>query len=421
MKKLFVASMAALMCVTLGGCSTTNTAKDGEVVELKYWYAWQDKIAENNKEKVEEFNNTIGKENGVHITAEYQGTYVDLHSKLQSAFVANEEPAVSVMEIASIKTFADGGMLAPIDSFIAQADIDDFYPGLMENSYVNEQLYGVPYLRSTPVLYYNKTLFEQAGLDSSKAPETWEEVIAASTKLAEIGVSGYGFVSDAWPYEAYIQSAGGSMLSTDETKATFQEAAGIKMAQYFQDGVTKNNFAFYNSSDDLKTAMMNQKVAMFAASTADLTQNLAVASENGYEINTGFIPMDTQRNVPTGGCNLVMTSKLDDQQKEAAALFINYMIAPETALSSHLKTGYLPTRQSLKDNQELKDAYTKTPQYQTALDQLQYGHGRPMNAGYKEVQKIYNDAMTSIVSDGADVTSTLQAAATKADPILAGK
>lgn len=419
MKKLCLAALAATICLGITGCSSSDEGSD--VVELKYWYAWQDKIAENNKEKVEDFNNTIGKEKGIHITAEYQGTYDDLHAKLQSAFVANEEPAVSVMEIASVKTFAEGNMITPIDDYIAKSDVDDFYPGLLENSYVSDKLYGVPYLRSTPVLYYNKTLFEQAGIDASKGPETWEDVVSYSDQLKSIGIAGMGFNKDMWPLEAFIQSNSGTMLSEDQSKATFNSEAGIQMVDFFRSGLSDHNFAFYNSTDDQKSAVMNQKVAMFVSSTADLTQNLAVAKENGYEINTTFIPMNTQRNVPTGGCNLVMTSKLSDEQKDAAAAFINYMISPEVALSSHLKTGYLPTRQSLKDNQELKDAYTQTPQYQTALDQLEFGHGRPMNPGYKEVQKIYGDAFTKIMSENADIKQSLDEAASKADPILTTK
>ena len=50
---------------------------DGKI-HLTYWYSWKDKIAENNIERIKEFNETIGKENGIEVTAEYQGTYDDL-------------------------------------------------------------------------------------------------------------------------------------------------------------------------------------------------------------------------------------------------------------------------------------------------------------------------------------------------------
>ena len=80
------------------------------------------------------------------ITAEYQGTYDDLHTKLKSAFIANEQPAISVMEIASIQSFADAGMIECLDEIISDEKENNFLPGLMDNSYVDSKLYGVPYL-----------------------------------------------------------------------------------------------------------------------------------------------------------------------------------------------------------------------------------------------------------------------------------
>ena len=99
------------------------------MTELKFWYSWQDKVAENNLELTQKFNDTIGKENNIKIVAEYQGTYDDLHAKLQSAFVANEQPAISVMEIASIKTFASSGMLETLDSYISDEKESNFFEG----------------------------------------------------------------------------------------------------------------------------------------------------------------------------------------------------------------------------------------------------------------------------------------------------
>ena len=58
------------------------------------------------------------------------------------------------------------------------------------------KLYGVPYLRSTPVLYYNKTLFKKAGLNPEEGPKNWEELASFSKQLASAGVNGLGIVPD---------------------------------------------------------------------------------------------------------------------------------------------------------------------------------------------------------------------------------
>ena len=98
--------------------AVSSDAGNGDTVELTYWYAWTDKIQENNENLVAKFNETVGAEKGIHVTAEYQGSYADVHQKLQAAYVAGDTPDVTVMEIASIGPFAKNGVIQPLDSYI---------------------------------------------------------------------------------------------------------------------------------------------------------------------------------------------------------------------------------------------------------------------------------------------------------------
>ena len=417
LKKSLICLLSAM---TLVGCSSGSPkTTDSNVTELKFWYSWQDKVAENNLELTQKFNDTIGKENNIKIVAEYQGTYDDLHAKLQSAFVANEQPAISVMEIASIKTFASSGMLETLDSYISDEKESNFFEGLMENSYMDSKLYGVPYLRSTPIFYYNKTLFEQAGIE--KAPENWDELKEASKKLESIGVKGFGFINDVWHFEALAKGNGGNTVSNDETTAIFNQPEAKAVVDYLKDGIANYNFKYYsgnNASDTLATEQMNQKVGMWIASTGSLNNTLDIASQNGYEVGTAFIPCGKSYSVPTGGCNLVMTSKLTDKQKEAAAMFINFMTDEEQVIYSHQKTGYLPTTKTSVQSPEITALFEKTPQFKVALDQLEYSNGRPMNKGYTEASKVYTNALDQIFTTDVDVQSTLDKAASEATTLL---
>lgn len=420
---IFALTMALTGCGANTDEQKSSSANNDGKIHLTYWYSWKDKIAENNIERIKEFNETIGKENGIEVTAEYQGTYDDLHSKLQSAFVANEEPDVTVMEIASIKPFADGGMIQSLDGLIPEEDVKDFYPGLMENCYVDGKLYGVPYLRSTPVLYYNKTLFEKAGLNPEEGPKNWEELVSFSKQLASAGVNGLGIVPDIWHYEALLRCNGGDTVNNTWTEATFNAPQGVQMATYLRNGVKENNFKYYSGStnstaDVIKADEVNQKIAMWIASTADLSKNLELAKENGYEIGTAFIPKNTQNKVPTGGCNLVMTSRVDGAKKEAAIKLIQFMTSKDNAVKNHIKTGYLLTRQSDINDSRIEELYKNTPQYKVALDQLVYGSGRPMAQGYKEVSKLYVETMDKIMTTDIDIAQTLNELAQKCNSLL---
>ena len=94
------------------------------------------------------------------------------------------------------------------------------------------------------------------------------------------------------------------------------------------------------------------------------------------------------------------------------------MTSKDAAVKNHLKTGYLLTRQSCADDDRIKEAYAKIPEYQVALDQLQYAVGDCMNSGFDEASKIYTDTVESVMNMTADPSSALQTAEDQASQIL---
>ncbi|MDR2179045.1 MAG: ABC transporter substrate-binding protein [Synergistaceae bacterium] len=390
----------------------------GKPIELVYWYSWTDKIQENNVNLTKMFNESRGKELNIHVTAEYQGTYDDLHQKLQAAHIAGDPPSVSVMEIASTRRFAQNGVIVPLTSYIKRdnVDMDDFFKGLLPNCNVDGEWYGLPYLRSTPIMYMNTTLLAKAGLDP-KGPETWADLAeycrAIKEKTGAYGLSMYSYI---WVLEAFMLSNGSSTLTADEMKSNIDTPASREVFAFFRDLVDGNYIRCVAGSDSKKidADYMNQKTAMWFTSTANLTQILSVAEENGFEVNTCFIPANKTHGVPTGGCNLVMATLQSDEEKEAAWQFIKWMTETPQAAYAHAYTGYVPSRKSAAATPEIQALYEKKPQFRVALDQLElYSSGRPMNPGYTQVSEEYVAVMDAIWVNGADIDSTLAAAGEK--------
>ncbi len=397
---------------------------DAKPIQLTYWYSWTDKIQENNENLTQMFNETVGKENGIQVTAEYQGSYDELHQKLQAAYVAGETPAVTVMEIASIRTFAENGVLEPLSPYIARDGVpmDDFFAGLLGNCDVDGTWYGLPYLRSTPILYMNTTLLEKAGLDP-KGPDTWEEFAeycrAIKDKTGAYGLTQYSYI---WMLEAMLLSNGTSSLTADELKCNINTPEAKEVLSFFKNLTEQGLIRSVAGVDSsrVKADAMNQECAMWFSSTADLTANLAVAEENGFEISTCYIPAFVKHGVPTGGCNLIMSSKLSDAEKEAAWQFIKWMTDTEQAAYAHAFTGYVPSRMSAAKTETIAALYEKTPQFKVALDQLnQYSTGRPMNPGYAEASKELVGVMDAVWVNGADVEATASAIEAKLNNLLA--
>ncbi|MCJ7840398.1 ABC transporter substrate-binding protein [Lederbergia sp. NSJ-179] len=409
MRRFSYLVLLTMIVLTLAACGNGKAAsskaksdKDGPI-ELTYWYAWGDKIGENNENLVKQFNEM---QDEIHVTAEFQGNYDELHSKIQAAFAAKNPPDVTMNEISYIETFAKSGMTQELTPFVEQdpkgINMDDFNPGLMGNSYVDEKLYGLPYLRSTPIVYINKTLFDEKGIDPQSI-QTWEDFKETAEKLTDDKHIGISMPVDIWFYEAFVAQAGGEMINKDGEMA-FHEAGGVEALNLWKEMVINGTMRVpggepQQAADMARQDFANGRTGMFFSSTADLTLMLQLAEENGYELETIMFPENKERKVPTGGANFVMIAGLEEEKQQAAWEFIKFMTAPEQAAYSSAYTGYLPSRLSAGESETMQELYKEKPQFKVAVDQLQYGNARPMIKGYPEVQKILIEEIQRLMLD----------------------
>ncbi len=397
MMLLFTFAMMIFLAACQSGENEENKGNQAEAsdnrIEITYWYAFGDKIGENNENLVKMFNESQDK---IRVKAEFQGNYQDLHSKTQAAFAAKNAPEVTLNEIASIGVFAKSGMTEDLTPFIERdnVDMDDFIPGLMGNSYVDGKLYGLPYLRSTPILYLNATMLEEVGLDPT-GPKNWkefEEYARALTKEGErVGMS---LPVDIWFYEGLVAQSGGQMISDDGKKAEFNGPAGVEALEYWKKLSDEGVITFQGGEGGADVALQdfaNERSGMRFNSTAGLSQMLMLAEEQGFELNAAFMPANDSYGVPTGGANLVMTAGLEQEKKDAAWEFIKWMTAKEQTIYASSYTGYLPSRLSAVESDEMKKLYEEKPQFKVAVDQLEYARPRPMEQAYPEIAMVLAD------------------------------
>ncbi|WP_237690603.1 ABC transporter substrate-binding protein [Paenibacillus caui] len=426
-KKMSLLTLAALMAVSLAACgkdsaSTSSAAEGKDKITIKYWYAFGDKIEEAKLHLVDEFNKS---QDRYKVIGEHQGNYDDLHAKVQAAFAAGNAPAVSDLEIASTGVFANSGMLEELTPFAErdkdQVKMDDFIKGLMGNAYVNDKLYGLPFMRSTPILYKNVSMLKEAGLNPA-GPKNWQEFEQYARVLKEKGKTAISMPADIWFYEGFVAQSGGQMLSDDGKSAAFNSPEGVAPVEFWKklsmDGlmkITVGNEAGANADKD----WANQLSAFKFGSTAGVSAAIEIAKGNNFEMATAFMPANKSYGVPTGGCQLVMTSKLSDEEKEAAWAFIKFMTSKENTIYQHKHVGYLPTRVSAVESEELQQHFKEFPQYKVAVDQLEYARPRPMENAYPEVAKIVRSSIEKAILD-PNVTpqEALNEAAEKANSLL---
>ncbi|SDW71790.1 ABC transporter substrate-binding protein [Paenibacillus sp. CF384] len=408
---------------TTAGAAEPATTDASKKIVIKYWYAFGDKIEEAKQHMVQTFNESQDK---IEVVAEHQGNYEDLHAKVQAAFAAGDAPAVSDLEISSTGVFAHSGMLEELTAYAErdkdQLKLDDFNPGLMGNAYVDSKLYGLPFMRSTPILYKNVTMLKDAGLDPA-GPKTWDELEEYSRVLKSKGKLGMTVPADIWFYEGLVAQSGGKMLSEDGKTATFNTPEGVAPVEFWKKLNSEGLIKIPMGDEAGATAdkdWSNQLSAFKFASTAGVTGSLELAKQGGFEMETSFMPSNVSYGVPTGGCQLVITSKISDEEKQAAWEFLKWMTSKENTIYQHKHVGYLPTRMSAVESDELKAHFAEFPQFKVAVDQLQYARPRPMENAYPEVAKVIREAIEKAILDPKTTPQeAMDQAAEKANKLLA--
>ena len=111
-------------------------------------------------------------EPGIKVKPIYSGTYQDTITKALTAVKGGEPPVTSILLSTDMFTLIDEDAIVPFDDFIKtpddQAWLKSFYPAFMENSQTGGKTWGIPFQRSTIVLYWNKEMFKEAGLDPNQ-------------------------------------------------------------------------------------------------------------------------------------------------------------------------------------------------------------------------------------------------------------
>ncbi len=130
------------------------------------------------------------KENpGIKVHPIYAGTYQETIVKVLTALKSGEPPQMSVLLSTDMFTLIDEDAIVPFDEMATSAEdkawLKSFFPAFMLNSQTGGKTWGIPFQRSTIVLYWNKEAFKEAGLDPNRPPATWAEQVDYAKKLTK--------------------------------------------------------------------------------------------------------------------------------------------------------------------------------------------------------------------------------------------
>ena len=371
------------------------------------------------------------KENpGIKVNAIYAGNYDDARIKALAALKSGKPAQLSVLFSIDIYELIEQDAIVAFDDIAKSPEekawLKSFYPGLMANGTFKGKVYGIPFQRSTIVMYYNKDAFKEAGLDPNKPPATWTEMAEMSKKLVKRNAAGqvqrWGVMIPStgyayWMLGALAMENGQVLMNADGDRTYYDSPAVVGAVQYWYDLSHKHGVMPKGTVEwgTLRADFLDGKTAIMWHTTGNLT---AVKDSAKFDFGVSMLPASKRRGSPTGGGNFYIFKQTTPEERVAAMKLIRYLTAPEQAAKWSIGTGYLATSQAAYDTKTMKDYVAKFPYATVARDQLPYATAELSTFQTGRVRKLLDDAIQSVLTEQATTAAALKAAQAQAEPLL---
>lgn len=372
-KKAISLAMVAMTSLSMIPGGVTVSAQ--EKVQINYWHVNADtQGGKTVDELVKKFNES---QDEIEVVATFNpDMYKGLMQNMQAAVAGGNTPDVVQIGWAFVDYFSENFEYNTPQSIIDQFDAenknyleDNFLENVLDLA-VNKdgELVGLPYSISNPVLYINKDLLKEAGLDEN-GPKTWEEVREFAKTVKE-QTGKYGFYlqqpADNWATQALLESNGANFIESG--KAAFASPEGIEAYKLWADMVNEDQTAVNLPWDQGVQSFIQGEVAMLFTTIAQRTN---VQSNAQFDVATITAPSwgDKDIRIPAGGAMLVLTSQ-DEAKKEATWKFMKFLYENENVLAWTEGTGYVPSTATVKDSDEMKKFLEENPMMEAAMVQM---------------------------------------------------
>lgn len=295
--------------------------------------------------------------------------YEELAQKFNAALAGGDLPDVIVASDVTWFNFAFNEATAPLDDLWKQAgtDPDSYVDTLREDYALDGKHYGVPYSRSTCLMYFNTDILDKAGLPTDRGPATWQEFAEWAPKLVEAGggkpalvvPDGSNYLD--WYFQGMIWTFGGAY--SKEWEPTFTDPKSIEAGEFLKDMVGKK---YIEIATDPTVQFGSGNAAGLLESTGSLGGLKKTAT---IPFITTYLP-GPKPGCPTGGAGLAVANGISDERKEKAVKFIDFMTNTENTVKFSQATGYMPVRKDAIDHPDEQKYLSENQNAKTAIEQL---------------------------------------------------
>ncbi|ABD85676.1 sn-glycerol-3-phosphate ABC transporter substrate-binding protein UgpB [Rhodopseudomonas palustris] len=373
--------MRAALALGLLGLAGSSPAH--AVIEVAWWHAMSGQLKLRLEQLAADFN---ASQTEFRIAPSYKGNYTETVTAAIFAFRSHSQPAiVQVNEIGTATMMAAKGAVYPVFELMRdeqEAFSPAAYLPAVTGYYtdIDGNMLSFPFNASTPILYYNKSLFRKAGLDPEQPPKTWPEVGAAAKRLLAAGAA-CGFTT-SWPswinienFSAYhnlplaTQSNG---LGGLDAVLTFDNPTVARHIAQLAEWQTSKAFDYSGRATTAEPRFQRGDCAIFLGSSATRADILANAK---FEVGFGMLPYwpdvaGAPQNTMIGGATLWVLRGRPSEEYRGVAKFFGYLSQPEIQAAWHQNTGYLPITRAAYELTRAQGFYDRNPGTAISIEQI---------------------------------------------------
>lgn len=411
---LRLAAVGAVGALALAGCAPADAGSDA--VEVTVWHYWDGTNADTFDAMVDDYNAT---HEGVVISTSNVPN-ADFLTKLRASATSNTLPDIAIGDLVWVPQINEIGSLA--DLALPDDVLSDINPALTAFGSIDGKQVSVPVSANNLGLIYNKTLFEEAGLDPETPPATWEELQEAGAAILEkTGKPAYELFTQAgdngegltWNFQVNLWQAGGEFLTADNSAAAFNTPAGEKALQYWVDLI---------DSGLSKVGPWGELGKSEVASATDGSWMVGIwAPDPPFDFGTGTAPYPADGTPATNlGGEQAMVFDNSPETTAAAADFLAWFLEPEQVLAWSEATGMLPVTNSVATSDDyLAWVDDNQPRLRPYVEQMADAHARPNTPLYPAISLAFAQQIEKALTGDVSVEDALANAEQAVNDVIA--
>lgn len=407
------AAPSASSTSSASGSASPSASDNQEPVTISYWHIYTDGAMKDLTDQLlKDFHDLHP-----NITVNQLGTnFFDYWTKLSTAMAGGSGPDLALNDTSTLPSRAKTGAILSTQEFIYRdgVNLGDYFPVLVDKMKVDGKMYGMPNDTDVRVLYYNKKMFADAGLDPNKPPATWDELEEYADKLTKwndkkmLDVVGFSPALGNLHLWTLAWTNGGDFWS-DDGKPTYNTPQIVEALQWekkIQDkyGV-KAMSAFTSQANALGYSPFIAGKAAMIVDVNNLYEDIKTRAPD-LEFGIAPIPSKTTPASWSAGFDLELVNNKDEKKAAAAWELMKYLTSAEVQVKIHEASGSLVSNmKAAQDPKFMEDANWKMIVDQMAnsrfieyIDAMPSWHSKlspaeeaVLNSG-KDPQKVLDDA-----------------------------